>query len=496
MDELVYITDDDLETRRAYCAGLERAGLRVECFSTGESVLTALANRIPDCLTLDLVMPGMDGLAMLERIRTRFSQVPVIVVTSLDTATTAVTAMRLGALEYLVKPMTPEALAHTVRDAISRSRVERGDRLRSTSTSLPDEPFTQIIGGSAPMVELLQQIKRVAASEVSVAITGESGTGKELIAQSIHRASRRAGGPFVAVNCGAIPESLQDSELFGHERGAFTGASSARKGIFEQAQGGVVFLDEVAELSLATQVRLLRVLETRELVRLGGKKTVSLDVRILSATHRNLTDEVRAGRFREDLYYRLVVYPVVTPPLRERTEDIPSLVTHFLRLHAEQDGTEPTSIHPRAIEALGRYSWPGNVRELRNVLQRAAINADGGVIWVNHLPESIAQEPKPPSIPAPTPSPDQKRRDRPDSSVLALLLDRPMMGGELERVMRALDESRGNVSAAASALGIGRATLYRRLKQFGLDATEYRKTTITVPRISADEGRGTKPDQG
>ena len=490
VNRLVFIADDDSDTRRIYREALEGRGIRVECISNDELLFAALDERLPACLVLDLIMPGMDGLAVLERIVTLFSGLPVVVVSTVDSASTAVSALRIGAREYLVKPVKPGTLAGVVQAVLHRSSPFTSDPCGPPRLPETEGPFGRIIGGSEVMRDLVRQIRRVAESEVSVVITGESGTGKELVARRIHRMSRRSGGPFEALNCGAVPDSLQDSQLFGHERGAFTGASSTHRGVFERAKGGIVFLDEVAELSLASQVRLLRVLETREIVRLGGKKVVSLDVRIISATHRNLSDEVRDGRFREDLFYRLVVYPIVIPPLRERTEDIPDLAAHFLKRIAEHEGVEPLRISSRAQRALTRYSWPGNVRELRNTLQFASVNAGCGEIVVRHLPERIREPATPRGARSATLSASgENRTRRPDSSLLELLLDRPLSGGELERIMHALDDCRGNVKKAAATLGMGRATLYRKMKQYGLAAVEYRKRTLVVPQVTSRKDR-------
>ncbi len=448
--DLVWVVDDDPAIRTLLSFILESAGFTVETFASGAEVL-ATAGPAPSAVALDLMMPGVDGVAVLKELRRRMPEVPVVVLTAVNDVASAVKVVKLGAFDYLLKPVDAERLVTTVRRAASMRRLEREvERLRSEL----GERFhlKNIVGSSASMRRVYDQIGKVLESDITVFVSGESGTGKELVAKAIHYGSRRSHGPFVDVNCAAIPEGLQESELFGHEKGAFTGASAAHPGKFEQADGGTIFLDEIGEMTPATQARLLRVLQERTVQRIGGTRRIDLDVRVISASNRDLAQLVREGTFRQDLYYRLVVYPIHLPPLRERTEDIPLLVEHFLAKHAGDAGRRVTRVAPEAMECMVAYPWPGNVRELETVVHRALLVCDGTEIGVGDLPPELVGGGR------------LMVRDDGDEPVQTL------EAMERRAIRRAVEACGGNLSLAARRLGIGRSTLYRKMDQYGIEA--------------------------
>ncbi len=364
------------------------------------------------------------------------------------------------------------------------------------------DTYPEIVGRSATMAHLLEEVTRVAAIDVTVFIGGESGSGKELVARALHRVSRRREGPFLGVNCGAITETLQDSELFGHERGAFTGANKRHLGVFERADHGTVLLDEVGELSPATQVRLLRVVQERGITRVGGDESIPIDIRVISATNKDLRAEVIAGRFREDLFYRLVVYPIWVPPLRDRTEDVPVLANHFLE--AAKEIVVTSGITPDAMAVLKKYSWPGNVRELENVVKHVCVKAGGQPIQVAHLPASVREETAASngdSIPIPKPGPGPTLGvfdDVADVSDSPFTVRLPVEGqpgemlahAEKEAILATLLVTSGRVVVAARKLGLSRATLYRKLKKYGIEAQEFREATEKMEGTAADSWPG------
>jgi DNA-binding NtrC family response regulator len=364
----------------------------------------------------------------------------------------AVEVTKLGAYDYLVKPVDQERLLTTLDRALSHGNLEK--EVARLKEELSDRyRLRDIVGSSAGMRKVYDQIEKVLESEITVFIAGESGTGKELVAKAVHYASIRSDGPFVDVNCAAIPEGLQESELFGHEKGAFTGAIATHPGKFEQAAGGTIFLDEVGEMSLSAQARLLRVLQERVLQRVGGTETIELDVRVISASNRDLTSMLDDGSFRQDLFYRLVVFPIALPPLRDRREDIPLLVEHFLEKHARDAGKRITRVEPEAMEALSTHGWPGNVRELENVIHRTLLVSAGLELTFADLPLGITESDSSPGSSATPPA---------GSGTQSL--------EELEReaIVHAMENNRGNLSDVARQLGIGRSTLYRKLDQYGL----------------------------
>lgn len=386
----VLVVDDEEGIRESLRMILDRA-YRVVTASSGFEALKLREREQPDAVFLDILMPGMDGLKVLEEVRKVAPDLPVIMVTATQTVKTAVAAMKLGAYDYLTKPFDVRELMRVIENAIKDRELTAarpGD-----NTLKEDQPYAcrSIVGTSRVIQYLQRAIAQVSTGNSTVLVTGESGTGKELIAHAIHQNSARHNGPFIPINCAAIPESLIESELFGYEKGAFTDAKERRIGRFEQADGGTLFLDEIGELSLFTQAKLLRVLQQREFVRLGGGRPVQVDVRVISATNRNLEEAVSAGIFRQDLYYRINVVPIHIPPLRERIEDIPLLVEHFLTRWAEEEMPirARKKMSREALEILMDYSWPGNVRELMNVIERCCVLCEGSTVWVEDIPSGI-----------------------------------------------------------------------------------------------------------
>jgi DNA-binding NtrC family response regulator len=459
--ELVAVVDDDPTARRLMRFWLERAGYRTVEFVCGRDAVEHRGEQ-PAIACVDLGLGDVSGIEVLRHLHALDAEMPTIVVTAQREVETAVSAMRAGAYDYVTKPLDCDRLLHAVGRAKERRNLALNVR-RLQSALSERAVLGSIVGGGRPMRDLAQQVSRVLESDVAVCIFGESGTGKELVARAIHNGGPRKSGPFVAINCAGIPESLQESELFGHERGAFTGATQMRRGRFEQANGGTLFLDELGEMSLATQAALLRTLQERTIRRVGGGSELPVDVRIVCATHRDLRGEVEVGRFREDLYFRLVVYPIHLPPLRDRREDIPLLVGHFLRKLSADVGRHVERIEPDALDALSRHSWPGNVRELENVVHRSLLACSGDVVRLSDLPADIRSG----VLPALPPAPEKRSGSRleddfPEDEVVPLR--------ELERraIQHALKVTQGSVSKAAKMLGIGRATLYRRIASLEL----------------------------
>lgn len=444
----ILVVDDDPEMTTVLQEVLSEEGWEIETAGDGEEALTKLHQREYALLLTDLRMPRMAGLTLMEQAKLLYPDIQVIVITAFGTIDSAIEAMKQGAYDYITKPFHLEEMLLTIRKALKERALHR-EVLRLRQEIEQTYEFANIIGKSRVMQTLFTQMQRVAQSAANVLITGESGTGKELVAKAIHYHSDRKQGPFVAVNCGAIPEELLESELFGYERGAFTGAQREKVGLFEAADQGSLFLDEISEMPAALQVKLLRAIQEKEIRRVGATQTRRVDVRIIAATHRDLLAEVKEGRFREDLYYRLHVLPLHVPPLRERPEDIPLLANHFLKKFAEVNGKPVQGISEPALKILMEYSWPGNVRELENVMERAVILGRFEVITPADLPEVlVAHQPE------------------------YVLLDRGgrrrMTLEELEReyILQVLEEVKGNKQQAAERLGIDRKTLYRRLEQY------------------------------
>ena len=483
----ILVVDDDPVERRVTEAALLAQGHRVRTSDDGEDALTKLAQQSFDCVLLDLVMPGLDGMGVLERMD-HTSGPPVVVQTAKGSIDAVVSAMRAGASDFVVKPASAERLKVSIGNACrSRSMartVRHVERERHGILDLDD-----IVAGPE-MKDTLTLSKRAAASSIPVLLEGETGTGKEVLARAIHGASERAGRPFVAVNCGALPDNLVESILFGHEKGAFTGAVHSAKGKFQQAQGGTLFLDEVGELEPHVQVKLLRALQEGEVDPVGAAKPVPVDVRIISATNRNMIDLVTLGEFREDLYYRLHVFPVAVPPLRRRRGDVEPLARHFLSRFAIEEGRRIAEFSPAALDALASHDWPGNVRQLENTIFRAVVLCDGERIELSDLPqiaraEGLAshEEARPrapaPAVPGPRESVAAPSIQPPDP-VPYLGTDgrlRALEDVEADMIRFALDHHDGRMTLVARSLGIGRSTLYRRLKELGLDGDTIRDRT-------------------
>ncbi|MCA9279377.1 MAG: sigma-54-dependent Fis family transcriptional regulator [Phycisphaeraceae bacterium] len=382
----VLVVDDKEMMRDSVAATLGRAGMKVITATDGESALASIAERRPDAVVTDLKMPGLSGLELIERIRQFDDELPIVLMTAFGTVETAVEAMRNGAFDYVTKPFEGDELIISVKRAIQHASVLRENALLRAGASATSSPSTEacgirgldrIVGNSPAIRRVKEQIKAVADSQSNVLIVGESGTGKEVVAQAIHDLSSRAENPFLAVNCAALSESLLESELFGHEKGAFTGADKMRKGRFELANTGTLLLDEVSEVSLSIQAKLLRVLQERMFERVGSSTTIGVDVRVLATSNRDLPKSVQAGQFRQDLFFRLNVVPIHLPPLRDRLEDVPALVETFITRICAREGREPIAIEPEAMELMSSYQWPGNVRELQNICERAVVLSNG-----------------------------------------------------------------------------------------------------------------------
>ncbi len=451
---------DDEEDFLANMSGiLERWGYEVDTAVTGYEGLQRISLYRYDLVLLDIIMPLINGLETLKRLKKIDLELPVIVLTGDGRIDTAVEAMKDGAYDYVTKPIDWEKLKVIMKNALAiRTLTKEVSRLKNQLRT--KYGYQNIIGHSAPMIEIYKALDRIIDSDVTVVIQGESGTGKELLARAIHFNGARRDKPFIAVNCAAIPDSLLESELFGHEKGSFTGAVAKRIGKFEQAHKGTIFLDEIGEMSKATQSKILRVLQEKRFERVGGTQSVSVNVRVISATNKNLEEEVRNGNFREDLFYRISVYPITLPPLRERKDDIPELVGYFLEKFNKKLRKKVKSVSERALEHLINYHWPGNVRELENVMERSILNCSGNMLLPEHLPITLVAYDN-------HSLGDSIRVDF--HRAVALARDVPSWE-EVEReiCLLALKLSNSNISVAASRLGIGRTTLYRKLKKYNL----------------------------
>lgn len=450
----ILVVDDDKAHRFMLRSMFKEWGWAVEEADDGTTAVAAVEKRPFDAILMDIRMAKMDGMEALQKIHAYNSAIPVVIMTAYSSVDSAVEAIKKGAHDYLTKPLDFDRLRLTMERALDhRQVIEEKSGARSGERKLSLK--TSIIGNSPPMMELLEMISFVAPTEATVLITGESGTGKELIASTLHDNSRRRNGPLIKVNCAALVENLLESELFGHEKGAFTGADRRREGKFVQANDGTLFLDEIGETTPAMQVKLLRVLQEHEVQRIGGQETIGVDVRLLAATNKILEDEISAGRFREDLYYRLNVVSIHVPPLRERQEDISLLADFFLQKYAEKNRRKIAGITPRCMDLLLHYPWPGNVRELENAIERGVILLRGDYLDEESLPIAIkkwAEEKKPTAITGP-----DRRSD--------------LAEAEKRVILKALEETGGNKSEAARQLGITRKTLQTKLKKY-LDGQE------------------------
>ena len=446
----ILIVDDDTAHRTMLKVNLLGAGYEIIEAEDGDQVLPTLDEHEVDLILMDLKMQRIDGMEAIKLLREKGRVEPVVVITAFSSVESAVEAMKFGAMDYVTKPVDIEALKLTVAKALDFEALrEENEELKKRIGEQFD--FGNIIGRSPAMQKVFETLSLVAPSDATVLINGESGTGKELIASALHHNSNRKKGPFVKVNCAALHENLLESELFGHEKGAFTGADSQRQGRFELASGGTLFLDEIGDMSLQTQAKILRVLQEGELERLGGSKTIQVDVRLVAATHRNLDKMVEDGSFRQDLFFRLSVVPIDLPPLRRRAEDIPVLADFFLQRYAQKNKKDIKGFHPQTLMLLARYSWPGNIRELENTIERAVILCLGEQITPKELPPQMLPD-------------DFKVADEPPATSGGLTLK----DMEREAIRATLDQTGGNKSQSAKLLGIARQTLLNKIKEYGL----------------------------
>ena len=455
MADRILVVDDEPGMRRSLAIMLRRDGYEVCEASGGKEALEQVGDHVLDLVIADLRMAPVSGLDVLQALKRTTPDVEVIVMTAYGTVETAVEAMKLGAFDFITKPFQQEEILLRVRNGLEKRRLTREiSLLRSEVKSAFG--LEGIVAGSAAMREILGTLPRIAQTESTVLITGESGTGKELVARAIHAASRRASRPFISVSCAALPEQLLENELFGHVRGAFTGAETARKGLLEEAHTGTFFLDEIGEAPSSIQVKLLRVLEERSLRRLGDNRSIPIDVRIIAATNRDLDSAVRDKSFREDLFYRLNVIRLHLPPLRERLDDLPLLARHCLALHCRKLDRRLEGFAPEALVALGRYSYPGNVRELSNIIERMVALATGPRIELPDLPDLLVRSHPVPGSP------------RPEEEPAAPSLREAVSVVEQERLLEELRVTNWNISHAATRLGISRNTLRYRMEKYGL----------------------------
>ena len=495
MASLILIVEDDPTQRRLLQATVERQGFAVATAPSGAEALAFLDGaRGPDVaiMLLDLIMPGMDGHEVLKNLRVKRPSLPVIVLTAQGGIETVVTAMRAGADDFLVKPASPERIQVSIQNALKLNALS-GEITRLRKRQTNNLGFKDLVAESAPMRQVIRMGERAAQSNIPILIEGESGVGKELIARAIQGSSERAGKPFIAVNCGAIPEHLVESLLFGHEKGAFTGATDRHPGKFQEANGGTLFLDEIGELRLDMQVKLLRALQEGEIDPVGSRKPVKVDIRLISATNRDLHKLAASGGFREDLYYRLNVFPIAVPPLRERAEDVPALAQHFIARFAVEENKKILGIAREALDMLCRYTWPGNVRQLENAVFRAVVLADGEMLQIADFPqvanalgvEIVHAEPLKLAVGAEDMLIEQPTHSRAqvhggDGGLRPSGISITDPAGHLrkleeienELIRFAIEKYDGHMSEVARRLGIGRSTLYRKIREMGLQVRE------------------------
>jgi two-component system response regulator AtoC len=488
----VLIADDELNMRRVLEAILRREGYNVITAANGVEALSGMSRNVHTVIT-DLKMPGLDGMGLLKKLSADYPDVPVVMITAHGSVENAVEAVKLGAFDYVEKPFEQEQIRQIVSKAMNTYALARRD-------ATPEVPAGRgrfrLIGQSGAIRQIFVAVEKVADTPSTVLITGESGTGKELIARALHENSSRHSGPFIKINCAAIPKTLMESELFGYDKGAFTGAVGAKPGRFELAHGGTLFLDEIGEIPIDMQVKLLRVLQESEFERVGGIKTIKVDVRLVAATNRDLAQEVAIGGFREDLYYRLNVVPLHLPPLRERREDIPFLASHFIAKFNDRLKKQVTGIAPEAVQRLVVYNWPGNIRELENMMERTILFCEGPEIRLEDLPpELLHLGPSPSSLPAEDSARVTGSQTTLGSPAAAAAAVTPAVAAtpvsasslkeavraetervERELIQRALDETGGNVTQAARKLKISRKSLQTKMKEFGLRDREITKS--------------------
>jgi two-component system nitrogen regulation response regulator NtrX len=443
----ILIVDDEEGIRHSLSGILGDEGYATSPAADGEAALAAIErDGPPDLVLLDIAMPGRDGVEILVEISQRWPELPVVMMSGHGTIETAVRTTRHGAYDFIEKPLSIDKLLLTIQHALEKARLQHENRRLRAQTLRAHE----ILGGSEAVKKLKAQIEVAAPSNGWVLITGENGTGKELVARQIHTRSKRSDAPFVEVNCAAIPEELIESELFGHEKGAFTGAVAQKRGKFELAHGGTLFLDEIADMSLMTQAKVLRILQEQSFSRVGGTELLGVDVRVIAATNKDLSEEIAEGRFREDLFYRLNVIPFHVPPLRERSEDVPVLAVEFVQEFCREAGVPVKRITPAAAKVLSRYPWPGNVRELRNLMERVVIMSPGATSGVDQLPEALHVS------------------HGPDGGA-PLSLEEARRGFEREYLLARLAEHGWNISRTAEAIGIARESLSRKIKAYEIE---------------------------
>ncbi len=446
----ILVVDDEESICRSLAGILSDEGYRVLTVGSGEEALKVIEEELPDLVLLDIWLPGIDGIETLKVIKRDYPQMQVVIMSGHGTIETAVKATKLGAFDFLEKPLSLEKMVLVINHALDLVRLEEENRL--LKQKFPQD--YELTGESRLILELKETISIVAPTNAWILIMGENGTGKELVARAIHKQSKRARKPFIEVNCAAIPEDLIESELFGHEKGAFTGATSAKKGKFDLANEGTLFLDEVADMSLKAQAKILRILQEKKFERVGGTKVIDTDVRVIAATNKDLEKEMEAGRFRQDLYYRLHVIPLTVPPLRERKDDIPLLVQRFLKEFSLKEGVENKAITEEALDRLMQHDWPGNVRELKNIIERLVIMTSDSVIRSEDIPPFIK-----PTV-----------QDILEEEILSLDSFRTArVEFEKRFIARKLKETEGNISRTADLIGLERSNLHRKIKSYGLE---------------------------
>ncbi|MSM41158.1 MAG: response regulator [Geobacter sp.] len=454
MAQTILIVDDEESIRTSLVGILEDEGYRTLLAVDGVEALESVQRDLPDLVLLDIWMPRLDGLETLQKLKEIHPSLTVVMMSGHGTIETAVRSTKLGAYDFVEKPLSLEKLLLTIQNALGMQR------LREENETLRDAVLQghEMVGASPALNTLRDQIRLVAPTTASVLITGENGTGKELVARSIHHFSNRQSKPFVEINCAAIPDELIESELFGHERGAFTGAVAQKKGKFDLADGGTIFLDEIGDMSLKTQAKVLRILQERKFERVGGTRTIEVDVRVVAATNKVLEEEIKNGTFRDDLYYRLNVVPFQVPPLRERKEDVPQLVEYFLERFCRKEGRERKQLVPEAVELLQQYDWPGNVRELKNIMERLVIMTPGRTISTDQLPDYLRG--------------DTHRVDavtRIDGMMGLTSLREAREEFEREFILQKLEDFGWNISRTAESIELERSNLHRKIKSYGID---------------------------
>ena len=449
----ILIVDDEISIRESLTGILQDEGFQPVSVESGERAIERVSEEKPDLVLLDIWMPGIDGMETLTKIRDIYPDQLVVMMSGHGTIETAVKATKLGAYDFIEKPLSLEKVLLSIQNAAKVGQLVEENRELKAKIGKEHE----MIGSSKPIKDLKRQIKIAAPTSGWVLITGENGTGKELVARAIHQNSNRQACPFIEVNCAAIPEELIESELFGHEKGSFTGATTQRRGKFDQAHKGTLFLDEIGDMSLKTQAKVLRILQEHKFERVGGNKTIEVDVRVIAATNKDLEKEITDGRFRQDLYYRLNVIPFHVPPLRERKADIPHLATHFLEYFCSKESRDTKVLNEEAIQAIKSYSWPGNVRELKNLIERLVIMSPGNTITRNQLPQAVSEKK------------ETLGKDQGTHNFSAATFRNAKEEFEKEFLIQKLEENEWNISRTAEAIEVERSNLHRKIKSYNID---------------------------